>query len=75
MTSINREGTWGGLDLDEARSVSQVVDVPLIVHGGLSVADDVSSVSTIAGVTGVGVGSRFVYIARNRGVLINYFLG
>ena len=34
LTSIDREGTMGGYDLDLIRSVSKAVSIPVIAHGG-----------------------------------------
>jgi len=43
ITSVDREGTGSGFDLDLVKAIEAIVDVPLIVHGGAGKADDVSS--------------------------------
>jgi len=34
LTSIDREGTWSGFDIDLIRSVADSVSIPIIAHGG-----------------------------------------
>src|SRR5262249_43495321 len=40
ITSIDREGTMGGYDLELIRAVVEAVDVPVIAHGGCGDLDD-----------------------------------
>jgi len=40
LTSVDREGTRKGFDLDLIRQVSQAVSVPVIASGGMGTADD-----------------------------------
>lgn len=71
LTSIDREGTWSGPDLELVRGVSSAVDVPVIAHGGVgSVADIAACVR--AGASAVAVGSMVVFQKRGMGVLVNF---
>lgn len=40
VTSIDREGTGSGYDLDLIRMVSEAVEVPVVAHGGMGKPDD-----------------------------------
>lgn len=71
LTSIDREGTRSGYDLDLVRSVAAAVNVPVVAHGGAgSVADMQDAVK--AGASAVAAGSQFVFYGRLRGVLVTY---
>ena len=44
LTSIDRDGTRSGYDLDLTRAVSAAVDVPVVASGGAGSANDVREV-------------------------------
>lgn len=44
LTSVDREGTRQGFDLELVAAVSKVVPVPVIASGGMGVVDDVATV-------------------------------
>lgn len=71
VTSIDREGTFEGYDLDLLRSVSSRVQVPVVAHGGAGSADDFRS-ALREGASAAAAGSLFVFAARGEGVLISY---
>lgn len=71
LTSIDRDGTMAGFDLDLIRAVASAVPVPLVACGGAgSVADLASAIG--AGASAVAAGSLFVFAGPRRAVLINY---
>ena len=72
LTSIDREGTWDGYDLDLVRSVSAAVDIPIIAHGGAGRVDDIGEVVRDAGASAAAVGSMVVFQKRGMGVLVNF---
>lgn len=72
ITSVDRDGTFEGYDLELARSVAEAVDVPVVACGGAGVLDDVKRVIVEGGADAAGAGSLFVFQNRNRSVLINY---
>jgi cyclase len=70
LTSIDRDGTMSGYDLDRVRAVSGAVDVPVIACGGAgSVAHFAGAVQ--AGASAVVAGAFFVFQGKHRAVLIN----
>jgi len=72
LTSIDAEGTMGGFDLDLIRRVSEVVDVPVIAHGGASRRSDLAGPVREAGASAVAAGSLFVFQRSRESVIINY---
>lgn len=56
LTSIDREGTMEGYDLDLIRQVAEAVDIPVIAHGGCSGPDDMIA-AVRAGASAVAAGS------------------
>lgn len=72
LTAVDREGTMSGYDVDLARAVSQVVRVPVIVHGGAGSPRDLQLAVRDGGASAVACGSLFVFYGRRRAVLISY---
>ena len=71
LTSIDRDGTTLGYDLELVRSVATAVSIPVVACGGAGcVQDFVAAVD--AGASAVAAGSMFVFKGRHRAVLINY---
>ena len=71
LTSIDRDGTMGGYDVEMIRSLSAAVPVPLVANGGAgSIAHLAEAIS--AGASAVAAGSLFVFAGPRRAVLINY---
>ncbi len=71
LTSVDRDGTMRGFDLELIREVTRAVSVPVVVCGGAgSVADLTEGVQ--AGASAVAAGSLFVFTGPHRAVLINY---
>jgi cyclase len=71
LTSIDRDGTGEGYDLDLIRRVSAAVDVPVIACGGAASIDHLRD-ALRAGAAAVAAGSFFVFHGRKRAVLINF---
>lgn len=72
LTSVDKEGTWDGYDLDLIKSITSVVDIPVIAHGGAGSLDDFSKAKKTANASAMGVGSMVVYQKKDMGVLINF---
>jgi cyclase len=72
LTSIDRDGTMKGYDLELIRRVSDAVDVPVIACGGAGQRSDLPSPILHAGASAVAAGSIFVFRGPERGVLINF---
>jgi cyclase len=72
VTSIDRDGTMEGYDLELIRAVSEAVDVPVIAWGGAGERVHLPIPIRDAGASAVAAGSIFVFRGPERGVLINF---
>jgi cyclase len=72
VNSIDRDGTMNGFDLELIRSVTSVVDVPVVACGGASGLPDLVAAIRDGGASAAAAGSMFVYHGRHRAVLITY---
>lgn len=72
VTSIDREGTREGIDLDLVAEVASNTDVPVIAHGGVGSRQSLVPPVTEAGASAVAVGTAFVMQSGRDSVLINY---
>lgn len=61
LTSIDREGTGKGFDLDLVRQVASSVPIPVIAHGGAGTVDHVREVVTEAAADAVSVSGLLHY--------------
>jgi imidazole glycerol-phosphate synthase subunit HisF len=71
LTSIDREGTRTGYDLDLVRSVAAAVNIPVVAHGGAGGVGDMRD-AVQAGASAAAAGNLFSFYGRLRGVLITY---
>jgi cyclase len=72
VTSVDRDGTMAGYDLDLVRAVSSAVDIPVIACGGAGSLDDLATVVRDGGASAAAAGSLFVFHGRHRAVLVTY---
>jgi len=72
LTSIDREGTWQGFDLELVNAVSSAVHIPVIAHGGAGSLDHIAAVVHGAGAAAVALGSMVVFQKQHCGVLVNF---
>ena len=72
LTSIDREGTWSGYDIDLIRAVTDSVGIPLIAHGGAGGVGDIVKAIDDGGASAAAVGSMVVYQRKGMGVLVNF---
>jgi cyclase len=72
LTSINREGTWDGFDLDLVKSVTDAVSIPVIAHGGAGTIEHIGQVVKQANASAVALGSMVVFQKKGMGVLVNF---
>lgn len=61
ITSVDREGTGEGFDLDLISKVSSLVSVPVIAHGGAGKKEDISPVFKEANADAVAISSLLHY--------------
>ena len=71
LTSINREGTWEGFDLELVSKVVGAVSIPVIAHGGLAVFL-IFQTQSGCGASAVALGSMVVFQKKDMGVLVNF---
>ncbi len=71
VTSIDRDGTRQGYDLDIIHRVASAVRIPVIACGGANDLTDCKK-ALIAGAAGAAAGSFFVLHGKHRAVLVSY---
>jgi imidazole glycerol-phosphate synthase subunit HisF len=72
LTSIDREGTWSGFDLELTKAVADAVKIPVIAHGGAGTLDHIVEAVGGAGASAVALGSMVVFQKKGMGVLVNF---
>lgn len=72
LTSIDRDGTMQGYDLDLIRQVTDAVSIPVIACGGAGKVEDFAAAVQDGGASACATGSMVVYQGVNRAVLINF---
>ncbi len=72
LTSIDRDGTMEGYDVELIRQVSGAVDIPVIACGGAGKVAHLGEAVREGGAAAVAMGSMVVYFGRNRAVLISF---
>jgi imidazole glycerol-phosphate synthase subunit HisF len=71
LNSIDKDGTFGGYDLELIKQVSTSVNIPVVAIGGAGgVSDFLKGVNS--GASAVAAGSMFVLQRPHRAVLISY---
>lgn len=71
-TSMDKDGTWSGFDVDPLKKIAQAVSVPVIANGGAGSIDDIGHVVKSAGLSAVALGSMVVFQKKGMGVLVNF---
>lgn len=72
ITSIDKEGSWEGYDIELIKSVTDNVQVPVIANGGCGKIEHIEVAITQASVSACAVGSMVVYQKKGMGVLVNF---
>ena len=72
LTSIDRDGTWEGYDLDLVRSVASAVSIPVIACGGAGCLQHLIDAAHLGNASAASAGSFFVFHGRRRAVLISF---
>jgi cyclase len=70
VTSVDKEGTWSGPDIDLAREISEHLDVPVLINGGVNTVGDLDLLRSGTQISGVGVSSLFLFQKPTKGVLV-----
>ncbi|WP_127717818.1 imidazole glycerol phosphate synthase subunit HisF [Halobacteriovorax sp. HLS] len=71
ITSVDREGTGEGFDIDLIKSVTDVVSIPVVAHGGGSSLEDTIQMIKETNVSAVAIASAFHYDTINNAKFIN----
>jgi cyclase len=72
LTSIDREGTWDGFDLELVRRITDSVSIPVIAHGGAGTIEHIGRAIKQANASAVALGSMVVFQKKGMGVLVNF---
>lgn len=72
LNSIDMDGTMKGYDIELIKSVSQMLEVPLVACGGAGSLKDFRKAIHEGGASAVAAGSFFVFQGPYRAVLINF---
>ena len=72
LTSVEREGTWSGFDLELIRRVTAAVSIPVIAHGGAGCVADIGRAVREGNAAAVAVSSMVVFQKKGMGVLVNF---
>lgn len=72
LTSIDKEGTWSGFDIELIKNVSRSVSIPIIAHGGAGNIDHIKEVIDSGEASAVALGSMVVFQKKGGGVLVNF---
>jgi cyclase len=72
LTSIDREGTWSGFDIELIRSVTDAVSIPVIAHGGAGKLEHIREAVVAGHASAVALGSMVVFQKKGMGVLVNF---
>ena len=72
ITSVYKEGTWNGYDIELISYVNDFVDIPVIANGGCGTTKDLINVLYKIGVQAAAIGSMAVYQKKDMGVLIRF---
>jgi cyclase len=63
VTSVDREGTGKGIDLELTKLIFESVSIPIIAHGGIGCVDDVKSALETESIDSIAMGSSLHYEA------------
>lgn len=72
ITSMDKEGTWDGFDVELTKKISESVSVPVIANGGAGTINHIGEVVKEGKASAVCLGSMVVYQNKGMGVLINF---
>lgn len=72
ITSIDREGSWEGYDIELIKSITESVQVPVIANGGCGTLEHIREAVKKANASACAVGSMVVYQKKGMGVLVNF---
>lgn len=72
LTSVDREGSWTGFDIDLVKSVTAAVRIPVVAHGGGGRLEHIGVALQEGRASAVALGSMVVFQKQGMGVLVNF---
>jgi cyclase len=72
LNSVDRDGMMSGYDLELIRTVTSMVNVPVVACGGAGTVEHLAQGIKVGGADAVAAGSMFVFHGKHRAVLISY---
>jgi len=72
ITSMDKDGTWSGFDIDLTKKISDAVRIPVIANGGAGSVEHIVEVVKKGNASAVCLGSMVVYQQKGMGVLVNF---
>jgi cyclase len=72
ITSIDKEGTWMGYDIQLIKQIADAVSIPVIANGGAGNIQHLVQAKKEGNASALSVGSMVVYQKKDFGVLINF---
>ena len=72
LTSIDREGTWSGFDIEIIKNIASALGIPVIANGGAGSIEHITEVIKKGRASAVALGSMLVYQKKGMGVLVNF---
>jgi imidazole glycerol-phosphate synthase subunit HisF len=72
LTSMDRDGTWTGFDVELTKKVAEAVSIPVIANGGAGNIAHIRDVVKNGHASAVSLGSMVVYQKKEMGVLVNF---
>lgn len=72
LTSIDKDGTWSGFDVELTKRVSDAVTIPVIANGGAGSVEHIGEVVQKGNASAVCLGSMVVYQQKGMGVLVSF---
>ena len=72
LTSIDKEGTWSGFDVELIANVSNSVSIPVIASGGAGCLQDIAQAVNEGNASAVALGSMVLFQRKGMGVLVNF---
>lgn len=73
LTSVDRDGTKKGLNINLYKYCEKFVQIPIIASGGVKNLDDLVNLFDSTTLSAASAGSNFVFFGARDAVLINYF--
>jgi cyclase len=72
LNNVDLDGTMKGFDISVIKSVTALVDIPVVACGGAGSIGDIFKVIKDAHVAAAAAGSFFVFYGKHKAVLITY---